>query len=698
MKESLPIGTILNGGSRKYAIKSVLGHGGFGITYLATSTIYVEKIPIEAQFAIKEHYISAMNVRLGTTVSVPNANNTAEIQESIDNFLVEAQRLGQLCLDHSGIVRVNESFPENGTAYYVMEYIKGQSLHDYVKHSSKGKLSETDALRLFRPICETIAYLHENRVTHLDIKPENILIRENGEPVLIDFGLSKHYDKKGTPTSTIKAAGCSAGYSPMEQYAGITTFTSEADIYALGATLLYMLSGKDPIISTEMNERIIRQSIPEGVSVRTTDAIVKAMHKLKEDRTHRVDEFRKGLETENEVADEVENEVADEAEDKVVSEPESSVVSETPNSLIQNANVTQKTQIESRRKSPGLRKYSKPVGIGLVCALLLGVIIHYYYRLHYRIVDIGVFSEGLVVVTRTGAKYGFMDKNGSVVIPCEWDSAGTFSEGLALVKDDNGKWGYIDKTGTVVIPCQWKETNSFFEGVAFVKDDNDKWCYIDKTGKIVMVIPSKWREAKDFSCGLAPVKDENDKWGFISKSGIVAIPRQWNEVRNFKEGLAAVQDGSGNWGFIDKTGKLVSSCQWKEADSFSDGMAIVWDNNYKCGFIDKTGKLVIPYQWKYAYPFSNGLALIKDDNGKCGYIDKSGRLVIPCQWEWAWDFSDGLAPVQDDNQQWGFIDKTGKVVIPCQWLTAGIFSEGLASVQDKNGNCHIINKQGEIIK
>lgn len=291
IKEALPVGTILDSGKRKYTIKSVLGQGGFGITYLATSTIYVDNIPFETLFAIKEHYISSMNERQGSSVSVSNANNTEEIKESIDSFLVEAQRLNRLSLNHSGLVRVNESFRANGTAYYVMEYIKGQSLREYVRCSSLGRLPEAEALQLFRPVAEAIDYLHENKITHLDIKPDNILIRENGEPVVIDFGLSKHYNSKGTPTSTIKAAGCSAGYSPMEQYVGITTFTPEADIYALGATLLYMLTGKDPMISTEITEDVIANSLTNKAKPSTVSSIIHSMTKLKENRTHDVKEF-----------------------------------------------------------------------------------------------------------------------------------------------------------------------------------------------------------------------------------------------------------------------------------------------------------------------------------------------------------------------------------------------------------------------
>ena len=291
IKELLPIGTILDSGVRKYEIKSVLGKGGFGITYLATSTIYVDNIPLEGQFAIKEHYISTMNERQGTSVSVSNENNTDEIKESIESFLVEAQRLNKLSLNHNGLVRVNESFRANGTAYYVMEYIKGLSLRDYVKRSSLGRLSEADALRLFRPIANTIGYLHDNKVTHLDIKPDNILIRESEEPVVIDFGLSKHYSAKGTPTSTIKAAGCSAGYSPMEQYAGITTFSPEADIYALGATLLYMLTGKDPMLSTEIKSDYVASVLSGIAGESIVFAISHAMAKLSEERTHSISSF-----------------------------------------------------------------------------------------------------------------------------------------------------------------------------------------------------------------------------------------------------------------------------------------------------------------------------------------------------------------------------------------------------------------------
>lgn len=294
-KESLPIGSKLNSGVREYEILSVLGQGGFGITYLAKSEVLVDNIPVEAFFAIKEHYISKMNERVGASVVISNENNRDEINESIDSFITEAKRLNKLSLHHPGIVRVNENFKANDTAYYVMEYIKGSSVRKYIRQTKTKKLCENDALQLFRPIAETIGYLHKNKVTHLDIKPDNILIRENGKPVIIDFGLSKHYNSKGSPTSTIKTLGCSDGYSPMEQYAGITTFTPEADVYALAATLLYMLTGKDPLKSTEISPSIICNSLPNDISDNTKSVILKSMEKLKENRISHVEDLLKSL-------------------------------------------------------------------------------------------------------------------------------------------------------------------------------------------------------------------------------------------------------------------------------------------------------------------------------------------------------------------------------------------------------------------
>ena len=118
---------------------------------------------------------------------------------------------------------------------------------------------------------------------------------EDSYPVLIDFGLAKHYDNKGKPTSTVRLQGCSDGYSPMEQYVRINEFSPFADVYALAATLFFMLTGKDPVIASEISKDYIVESLPELISERTRNAIVAAMRKDKTERTQTIRQFLDNL-------------------------------------------------------------------------------------------------------------------------------------------------------------------------------------------------------------------------------------------------------------------------------------------------------------------------------------------------------------------------------------------------------------------
>ena len=290
---ALPTGTILSSGARNYRVVKVLGQGGYGITYLATAKVKAGNVWVNGQFAIKEHFDQKLNQRRGTEAIISNPLTEKEIHESIDSFMVEAKRLHEL--HHLNIVAVNECFKANNTAYYVMQYVDGENLAAMVSHASQHHLQESQALEIIKTISGAVNYLHNKRMTHLDIKPENIMMQNDGMPVLIDFGLVKRYDSKGRPTTTNKAAGISDGYAPLEQYAGLTEFTPEADVYALAATLLFMLTGKTPYKAGQMSETIIRSWLM-GVSSHVVNAIVHAMAELKKNRTHSVVEFIKELE------------------------------------------------------------------------------------------------------------------------------------------------------------------------------------------------------------------------------------------------------------------------------------------------------------------------------------------------------------------------------------------------------------------
>lgn len=290
-RHTLPIGVKLQSPKRIYTVEQVLGQGGFGITYKVSANIRVDNVTIRTSFAVKEFFMKEScerNLHDSVCYSSPVKD---KVEESKKDFLAEAQRLNKISLEHPNLIHVNEVFEANNTVYYVMEYLDSGSLRSYVR--KHGALSEHEALEIMQPIFKAVAFLHQNRMTHLDIKPDNIMLKNDVDsgkviPILIDFGLSKHYDKNGKPTSSIRILGCSDGYAPMEQYVGINTFTPQADIYALAATLLFTLTGKDPVIATELGKDKIVGSLPESVSSKVKETIVSAMKMRKEERTQEV--------------------------------------------------------------------------------------------------------------------------------------------------------------------------------------------------------------------------------------------------------------------------------------------------------------------------------------------------------------------------------------------------------------------------
>lgn len=290
----LAIGTQVSSGDVVYTIDKILGQGGFGITYKVSTILKYGKIEQKGCFAMKEHFLSDYCERNQSKV-VFSEPLRGKVTESLSDFVAEARRLH--ALDHPNIVAVNEVFETNSTAYYVMEYIEGKSLRQYV--SEKGPLTEDVAMEVITPVLNAIGYLHGNRMTHLDVKPDNIMLKPNDDgtftPILIDFGLSKHYDETGKPTSTIRIQGCSDGYAPLEQYVGLNSFSPQADIYALGATLLYMLTGLQPLVASEQSKESIMEVLPSAVSEKLKNAIVHAMSVNKAGRTATIAEFASEL-------------------------------------------------------------------------------------------------------------------------------------------------------------------------------------------------------------------------------------------------------------------------------------------------------------------------------------------------------------------------------------------------------------------
>ena len=281
----LPVNTLLQGG--KYRIVRFISSGGFGCTYEA------EHVLLEERIAIKEFFVKDFCNRDETTshVTVGTVSKTGLVDKLRRKFIDEAKALRKL--HHEGIVQVQDVFEENGTAYYVMDYVRGRSLSDIVNH--EGPLSESRAVGYIRQVASALQYVHDNNRLHLDIKPGNIMIDGGDNPILIDFGASKQYDEvDGENTSTL--LGKTPGYAPPEQMSNsVAKFLPATDIYALGATLYKMLTGITPPDSLLRISGEQLGPLPSAISSSTREAVAAAMQMNKTARPQSLAEFLKLL-------------------------------------------------------------------------------------------------------------------------------------------------------------------------------------------------------------------------------------------------------------------------------------------------------------------------------------------------------------------------------------------------------------------
>lgn len=292
--QSLKINSTLQGG--KYKIIAMLGQGGFGITYLAENTM------LEGKVAIKEFFFKDYCNRDEETshVTIPTEGNREIVERFKTKFIKEARTIFKL--NHPNIVRILDIFEENGTAYYVMDYIEGESLNDLVKR--RGAIPEAEAIGYIREVGSALTYIHGKNLNHLDIKPGNLMKRkDNGKVQVIDFGVSKQYDSTtGNQTSTTPV-GISHGYAPIEQYQknGVQSFSPQSDVYALAATLYKLLTGITPPEAMIVQDEglPVEDLRARGVSQRVINAIDAAMQTRKK-RTQSVAEFLRNLESKDE--------------------------------------------------------------------------------------------------------------------------------------------------------------------------------------------------------------------------------------------------------------------------------------------------------------------------------------------------------------------------------------------------------------
>lgn len=286
---SLPVGTILDG---RFRIVNHLSSGGFGKTYFA---VYGSR---NTKVAIKEFFMNSANQRGtdGVSVSVDRTKDNAEaFSAQFSKFKKEYERLKQISNVH--VVRVHEYFEENGTAYYVMDFVEGSDLDERLKQRGK-PYAEKTVLKFAEQILDGLQAIHSAGLLHLDIKPKNIMITSLGYVKLIDLGASKDYDS-GNGATAFTGIAKTERFAPPEQAEGAyEKFGPWTDFYALGATLYYLLSCNQiplwsDIFEDDTDDKRVSLPMPE-VSARTKELIVWMMSS-RNHRPRNVDEIRQRM-------------------------------------------------------------------------------------------------------------------------------------------------------------------------------------------------------------------------------------------------------------------------------------------------------------------------------------------------------------------------------------------------------------------
>ncbi len=284
----LPQRTVL-GTQNRYLIGKALGEGGFGITYLAWDLQQGIKV------AVKEYFPSGYVTRIagGNQVIINSKQNQAASNRGLKRFVEEARALAKI-KNLAGVVNVRDFFSANGTAYIVMEFLDGMSLKKYLQRKG-GKLSVDEILTIMRPVMDSLTQVHKTGLIHRDISPDNILITKFNEVKLIDFGAAKYSNPDGHSLSVV----LKQGFAPPEQYDSHGEQGPWTDVYALGVTIYFAITGVLPpeSIRLMMGKETIRRPSELGIAIDpgVENGLMKALAVDKKKRYQDVQSMINGL-------------------------------------------------------------------------------------------------------------------------------------------------------------------------------------------------------------------------------------------------------------------------------------------------------------------------------------------------------------------------------------------------------------------
>jgi hypothetical protein len=343
-----------------------------------------------------------------------------------------------------------------------------------------------------------------------------------------------------------------------------------------------------------------------------------------------------------------------------------------------------------------------------------------------RFQEVQNFSDGWAAA-KLGNKWGFVDRQGDVVMAFKYRRAGSFKDSLAWVYSKN-KVGYINQDEAFVVAATFDKAFDFQHGVARVVKDG-KYGLIDKTGSYILR-PSRYTEIQSFNqFGVAKVRFGNQRirYGMINLKGQKITQIDFLQILDFSEGLARVKHRT-NYGFIDARGKLAIPCEYSKVSDFNFGLAAAYKDG-QCGYIAYNGDITIPFEFSRCQDFEGNRAVVYRGMRNAGLIDLSGKVILEPgvdrllrfregrglvrdnklrfyyiteksdlyngYYQKAREFQHGVAVVQI-NERWGIINRKGIEIIPPKYDRIDHFENGYAKVRIE-GFTGLINLKGELI-
>ena len=742
-----------------YRIEAVLGQGSFGITYKARALTKMkgkfgeEMVESPTPKAIKEFFMKEVNER-NEDGSLMGMSEGSLSYNYAQKFKKEAETLATM--SHPNIVKVIDFISANNTYYYVMDYIEGENLNEYLNHH---KMTTEEASQIILDVTKALQYMHtEKHMLHLDLKPGNIMRRKvDGHIFLIDFGLSKHYSDEGQPETSTNIGLGTEGYAPIEQGKKNTigsSFLPTIDIYALGATFYKLLTGQTPPSAHELvsDEKIVEHELRKfGIQEDIIEVISHAMRPSAKLRTQNTEDFRKNilkckfkeqednntpkLISDNEItilsvddrSDKRNKAIAKISEDKKIVDGDKWDRKRTSHQTMPIDNLEKYNNIDQAQRQLEEILSSFHIGYNILMINQDATDVVFEYNVTNKSQTQGLlkfnsfFSEAV-----SKSKFNIIDFTNQNVLRVLLNKKNLLQQPDSIPTRPN----YIDH---IINPSRPSQNNAnsaptfyiiigilfvlvIFGGIYFFSGNSKHVTIIEKDGKFGLGVDGK----EIVECQYDSIWD-SDMYGITPQRYLL-----------FKDGKKGVADTLGN---------IILPCKYIIKQSINGYH--VFEENHKQGVIDSVGNIVIDNKYNdvsiVEYDDRGGyskriklLFIVKDENGLCGIINNTEQVLSPIKYKeikhlWGfyyidtkgrWSYSESpyggssayykhiydmdvhngfRAIVVDFSNKFGVISLNGTEIIKCQYDDAVLLGMSHVLVKDTStSEWKCINKDYQV--